>query len=141
MGSLDHMVVLFLIFGIPCILFFSSWLYQFTFPLTQCSCISFSSYPHQHLLSTVTLIVGSLIRVSWYHTVVLICTNLINDIEHFFLYLLAIDMSSLEKYVFSYSFNFILGHFFLCCELNELLMSLILTHFQIYGFRLFSPIS
>ena len=70
--------------------------------------VSFSLHPHQHLpllffFLIITIMAG----------VVLICSSLIiSNIEHLFLCLLAIYMSSLEKYLFSSSTHFLIVF---CC--------------------------
>ena len=79
------------------------------YPHQQCRRVPFSPYSLQHLLFT-NLIMTILTGVRWYPVVVLIHISLIiNDVEHLFMCLLAIRISSLEKCLFRYSAFYILN--------------------------------
>ena len=67
----------------------------------QCMRILISPYNHEYMLLFVFFILAIPVVVKWYLIVVLICISLMaNDVEHLFMYLLAICIFSLKKCLF-----------------------------------------
>jgi len=115
-----------------------------------CTSVHSHQNPLQHLLLVDFWIAAILTDMKWDPIVVLICISLImSDVEHLFMCLLAICMSSLEKCVFSSLAHFLIGlliflvlscmsclYIFEMSSLSFVSFAIIFSHSQGYLFTL-----
>ena len=107
----------------------------------KCKSIAFSPHPLQHLLFVDSLMTVILTSVWWRLIMVLIYVSLImSNVEHLFMCVLAVCMSSLENCLFRSFPHFLIGLFFLYWVIWAACLFWKLIFCQLFHLLLFYPI-
>ena len=91
---------------------FPKWLHTILHSYQQHVSLPILPHPHHHLLLPGFFILVMIVGVKWYFIVSLMyISQLVNDIQHLFLCLIAIYISSLERCLFRFFAQFLIGLF------------------------------